>query len=44
MSGGHWNYSDEKLRESGVQAKAIFDLMALIEHELDLVKEATRTQ
>lgn len=35
MSGGHWNYQSYKLQEQGEYVKAVFDLLAEIEHELD---------
>ena len=35
MSGGHWNYMSQKLAERGTEAKELWRLMAVIEHELD---------
>lgn len=35
MSGGHWNYMSYKLEEQGRGLAHLFDLLAVIEHELD---------
>jgi len=35
MSGGAWDYPSSRFEEIGKKAKAVFDLMAAIEHEMD---------
>ena len=35
MSGGHWGYMSHKFTERGLEAVALWDLMTVVEHELD---------
>ena len=35
MSGGHWNYQSHKLEEQGRDLQGLFELLSVIEHELD---------
>ena|ERR1039457_4043208 len=35
MSGGHWNYLSDSLRDIGVQTNEAWKLLSTLEHELD---------